>query len=208
MAKQPLSSGVESLWLEEVWPYFVVPGIFHLKTGSFWIPVSLWLCLGNGCIHFCMHVSGCYSFSKANWKRLDSRSWEYDMGTLRNNDETVNWIELGDMKSESLGNESHKLDEEMRTAQNRMKNSHRKSREPCFKEEMPDDSVVYFFPPFFEVIYIFAVNIYLTSLLMWVSVLCKWSPRLSSSYPQVPHLIFHSYLPFGRVSLPELPDWR
>lgn len=50
------------------------------------------------------------------------------------------------MKSESLGNESHKLDGNG-PAQNRMKNYTEKP-ENHVSREVPDDSVVYF-PPIF-----------------------------------------------------------
>lgn len=139
----------------------------------------------------CIRVSGCYSFSKANWNILDSHSWEYDIGTLRNNDERWNWIELGDMKSESLGNESHKLDEEMDLLRTEWKIHTEKAREPCFKRgDAWWLSCLFFSPIFWGYPHLCNKYLFNLSLLMWVSVLCKWSPRLSFSYPQVPHLIF------------------
>ena len=57
MAKQPGSSGVWSHYVEGRMALFFCPRHIQSKdTGSFWTPVSLWLCLSNGCIYCPMYL--------------------------------------------------------------------------------------------------------------------------------------------------------
>ena len=149
--------------LKEVWPYFVVPGIFHLKTGSFWIPVSLWLCLGNGCIHFYVSMF----LAAIPSAKLIGKDWTAVLGIWHRDTEKQRWT----MELKRIGRheiwKSWEWKPQVRRgigpAQNRMKNSHRKSQRTMFQERRSLMTQLFiFFTPFFEVIYIFAVNIYLT----------------------------------------------